>query len=76
MIKLANELQNVKTVAIAGHIRPDGDCTGACLAVYCYIRENFPDIRTDVYLESMNPNFMFLKGVRKISHTICSSLWM
>ena len=71
MIKLANELQNVKTVAIAGHIRPDGDCTGACLAVYCYIRENFPDIRTDVYLESMNPNFLFLKGAKDVK-TACT----
>ena len=24
----------VKTAAIAGHIRPDGDCVGSCLATY------------------------------------------
>ena len=27
----------VKTAAIAGHIRPDGDCVGSCLATYNYI---------------------------------------
>ena len=29
MEKITSELNNVKTVAIAGHIRPDGDCVGA-----------------------------------------------
>ncbi len=66
MIRLTNELQNVKTVAIAGHIRPDGDCMGSCLAAAGYIRENFPGISVDVYLESMNPNFLFLKGAKEV----------
>ena len=66
MIRLTNELQNVKTVAIAGHIRPDGDCTGSCLAAAGYIRENFPGISVDVYLDSMNPNFLFLKGAKEV----------
>ena len=25
------ELQDVRTVAIAGHVRPDGDSVGACI---------------------------------------------
>lgn len=66
MIKLSNELQNVKTVAIAGHIRPDGDCTGACLAVWNYIRENFPEISADVYLEAVKPEFRFLEGADEV----------
>ena len=66
MIRLTNELQNVKTAAIAGHIRPDGDCTGSCLAVYSYILENFPEISADVYLERVNPNFLFLKGAKEV----------
>ena len=48
MIRLANELENVKTVAVAGHIRPDGDCIGSCLAVSSYLQENFPEISVDV----------------------------
>ena len=66
MIKLANELKQVKSVAIAGHVRPDGDCTGSCLAVYGYIRENFPEIEVTVYLESVNPAFALLCGVEDI----------
>lgn len=71
MIRLKDELQNVKTAAIAGHIRPDGDCTGSCLAVYSYIRENFPEIQVDVYLEMVNPNFLFLKGADQVK-TACT----
>lgn len=66
MIKLANELKQVKSVAIAGHVRPDGDCVGSCLAVYGYIRDNFPDIQADVYLESANPIFASLRGAEEI----------
>ena len=49
MIRLKNELANVKTVAISGHIRPDGDCIGSCLGVWNYIQDNYPDIQADVY---------------------------
>ena len=66
MIRLANELQNVKTVAISGHIRPDGDCTGSCLAVRNYILENYPAVQADVYLEMVNPKFLFLKGADEV----------
>jgi len=66
MIKLRDELQHVTSVAITGHIRPDGDCTGSCLAVYHYIREQFPNIEVTVYLELLNPSFRFLKGADEI----------
>lgn len=66
MLRLANELQNVNSVAIAGHVRPDGDCTGSCLAVYNYIREQFPDIEVTVYLEMVSPDFCFLKGAQEV----------
>ena len=34
MEDFAAQLAGVKTAAIAGHIRPDGDCVGSCLATY------------------------------------------
>ena len=34
MINLDLLLAEVNTVAISGHIRPDGDCVGSCLAMY------------------------------------------
>lgn len=66
MMRLEAELRRVKSVAIAGHVRPDGDCTGSCLAVYGYIREHFPDIEADVYLEVNNPAFGMLKWAEEI----------
>ena len=41
---LDTKLKGVKTVAILGHVRPDGDCVGSCLAVYNYLAENRPEI--------------------------------
>mgnify|MGYP001781828763 CR=1 FL=1 len=38
-IKLSEILKDAKTVAIAGHIRPDGDCIGSCIGLYLYIKQ-------------------------------------
>ena len=35
-------LEGAKTVMIAGHTRPDGDCVGACMGLWHYIRDNYP----------------------------------
>ena len=37
-------ISNAKTVAISGHVRPDGDCVGSCLAMYNYIADNFSEV--------------------------------
>lgn len=66
MIHLAEELQGIRTVAIAGHVRPDGDCVGSCLAVYNYIQEQHKDVEVQVYLEPIAPVFQFLKGADDI----------
>ena len=50
MIRLANQLENVTTVAVAGRIRPDGDCTGSRPPVYSYLQEHAPYIDLHVYL--------------------------
>ena len=44
-------LEDVETMAIIGHIRPDGDCIGSCLAAYNYLEEHYPDVRVTVFLE-------------------------
>ena len=56
------QLEGAVTVGITGHVRPDGDCTGATLGLYNYIRENYPDIRADVFLEPIEKHFRFLAG--------------
>lgn len=69
MKDLASQFAQVKTVAIAGHVRPDGDCVGSCLATYNYITTWFPEIQADVYLEPIPNIFKFLKNSEKIHHT-------
>lgn len=66
MINLAKELQGVKTAAMAGHIRPDGDAIGSCLGLYLYLKENFPQIQVKIYLEEIPVGFSTVYGVDEI----------
>lgn len=59
-------LKDVKTVAIIGHIRPDGDCVGSCLAAYNYLEEQHPEIEAVVYLEPPSIKFGYLKNFDRI----------
>ena len=69
MNNLDDFLKEAGTVAVAGHIRPDGDCVGSCLAVYNYISTWYPQIEADVYLEPIPNIFKFLKNAEKICHS-------
>lgn len=60
------ELQNIRTVAISGHVRPDGDSTGACIGLWSYIRDNFPQIQADIWLEKPDEKFAVLAGYEEI----------
>ncbi len=60
MNNIAEVLDGVKTMAIAGHIRPDGDCVGSCMALYAYIKKWYPEIQVDIYLETPRPVFGYL----------------
>lgn len=68
MLNLNEALQGVKTAAILGHVRPDGDCIGSCLALYNYITTYFPKIQAKVYLQDFMPEFLMLKNADKIEH--------
>lgn len=69
MKDFASQLAGVKSVAIAGHVRPDGDCVGSCLATYNYIKSNYPQTEIVVYLEPIPKTFCFLAGADKIKHS-------
>lgn len=60
---LTSMLEGVKTVAIAGHVRPDGDCVGSCMGMYLYLKNHYPQIKADVYLESVRDVFSFIRDV-------------
>lgn len=69
MKDFATYLAGVKTVAIAGHVRPDGDCVGSCLATYNYIKNNYKDIEVMVYLEPIPNIFKFLSRADEICYS-------
>lgn len=50
-MKIIDELKGAKTVAISGHIRPDGDCVGSVMGLYLYLRKEMPETQIDVYLD-------------------------
>lgn len=68
MEKLDVLLAEAKTVGIAGHINPDGDCVGSCLAMYNYIKEYFPQIDVNLYLEPIPNIFKFMKRSEEIKN--------
>lgn len=70
MINLASELKDIKSAAIAGHIRPDGDCVGSCMGLYLYIKENFPNVEVlDVYLEEFPASFRMIEGTDSVQRS-------
>jgi len=70
--KINTELIGAKKIAIAGHIRPDGDCIGSCTALYLYLKQSMAEIgidQIDVYLERFGNEFRILGGIDDIRHT-------
>ncbi len=63
---LDEQLKGVKTVGMAGHVRPDGDCVGSVLAVYNYITDRYPEIEVHAYLEPIPEIFSFMKNAHRI----------
>lgn len=66
-MKNINEIiGDAKTVGIAGHVRPDGDCVGSCMSLYNYLKKNRPDIQVKVYLEYVDEKFKIIENADKI----------
>ena len=66
--KISSVLEGVKTAAIAGHVRPDGDCVGSCMGMYLYLKKHYPQIQVDVYLEEIRDVFSYIEGIDQIKH--------
>lgn len=67
---LEKKLRESRTIAITGHVNPDGDCAGAVLALYHYVRQNFPDTEVRMYLEKPQEKLSYLEGFQEISHVL------
>lgn len=60
MNKFLETISKAESIGISGHVRPDGDCFGSCMGLYNYIKEQFPEKKVSVYLETVVPEFSFL----------------
>lgn len=67
-------LKDAVTIAIGGHIRPDGDCVGSCMGLYQYIKDNYKDKKVDVYLEEIPEAYKCLKDTEEIRHEISDDM--
>lgn len=63
-------IEHANSIAVTGHVRPDGDCIGACLGVYNYIKANYPKKLIHVYLEPMGREFHFLSGYDQVANEV------
>ena len=60
-------LREAKSVAIFGHVRPDGDCVGSTLGLYNYICDNYPTIKAEIFLERFPESYKILSRSSEIN---------
>mgnify|MGYP002627353497 CR=1 FL=1 len=62
-MNLLEEIGNAGSVAIAGHIRPDGDCISSTLALRGYLKNAMPNLKVTVFTQDNPPTiFSYLDG--------------
>lgn len=62
------EIEAADTIAIVGHMKPDGDCVGSTLGLYNYIKDNYAEKQVQVYLQEFSKDFLFLRGAELVCH--------
>lgn len=60
MTGLREIARGAKTILIAGHLRPDGDCVGAAAAAYLYLKKIYPEAQISAYVEKVPEVYRFL----------------
>ncbi len=66
-MNILQECRGAKRIGISGHIRPDGDCVGSCLALQSFLRKQMPQAQVTVFLENPPETFKDLVGFAEIS---------
>ena len=56
---IEDAIMQAGSIAILGHVRPDGDDVGSCLGLYNYIKIIHPDAKVIVFLEEFSSDFNF-----------------
>lgn len=69
-MNILQECQGASRIAITGHVRPDGDCVGSCLALFQYLQKRMPQAQVRVYLERPADIFSEIRGYDQID-SVC-----
>ncbi len=72
MLNLLQECSGAKTIGITGHIRPDGDCVGSCMALYLYLKKVLPDADITVYLEETAKVYYQITCINDVDYMFAS----
>ncbi len=67
---LSERVSRAESIAIGGHVRPDGDCVGSCMGLYLYLKETCPEKQVDVYLQDIPGIYRFLTDSDRIREEI------
>ena len=68
MFRLWEECKDAKTIAITGHERPDGDCVGASMAAYLFLKKKNPDAQVRVFIDKPSEKFSCIQDFDKIEY--------
>ncbi len=68
MIDIVAECSGAKTIGICGHIKPDGDCIGATLALSLYLKKRLPEADITVFSDEIAPCFDCVEGIRQFNY--------
>lgn len=69
MIDIVAECREAKTIGICGHIKPDGDCIGATLALSLYLKKRLPETEITVFSDEIAPCFDCVEGIKQFNYT-------
>lgn len=69
-MKIIDEVKNAASIAISGHIRPDGDCVGSVMGLYLYLKKELPGAEVDVFLEKPAEIFDCISHIEEIKSEI------
>lgn len=68
MIDIVAECSGAKSIGICGHIKPDGDCIGATLALSLYLKKRLPDTDITVFSDEITPCFDCVEGIKQFNY--------
>ena len=60
---LYNLIGKYKSIAIGGHVNPDGDCIGVCCGLFYYVKKYFPNADVRLYMEEWRDVFNYIDAL-------------